>query len=144
MVGFPGETEKDFKELCKFLKKYKLDNVGFFKYSREEGTSSYNLPNQVLEEVKNKRLKEIQELQSKIATKKNLKLKGKIFKVLIDEYDAKNKLFVGRPYFSAPDVDFDFLIVPHKKIKVGSFSDIRVLDFNKGYFIGEVVESEVE
>lgn len=142
MVGFPGETEKDFKELCNFLKKYKLDNVGFFKYSREEGTSSYNLPNQVDESVKNRRLKTVENLQNEIANKKNLKLKNKIFKVLCDEFDTKNKLFVGRNYFSAPGVDFDFLIIPHKKIKVGAFIDVRVLDFNKGYFIGEVVENE--
>ena len=142
MVGFPGETEKDFRELIKFLKKFKLDNVGFFKYSREEGTASYNMPNQIDESVKKNRLKIVEGVQAEIANKKNLKLKNKIFKVLCDEWDGKNKLFVGRPYFSAPDVDFDFLIVPNKKAKVGAFVDVRVLDFSKGYFIGEVVERD--
>ena len=141
MVGFPGETEKDFKQLCKFLKKYKLDSVGFFKYSREEGTSSFDMKNQIEESVKNFRLKAVQDIQEKIAKKKNLKQKGKIFKVLCDEYDSKNKLFVGRSYFSAPSVDFEFLVLPHKKIKVGNFIDVKVVDFNKGYFIGQLVES---
>lgn len=142
MVGFPNETEKDFKSLIKFLKKYKLDNVGFFKYSREEGTSSYNLTNQVEESVKDYRLKKVQEIQEKIANKKNLKLKGKIFKVLCDEYDSKNKLFIGHSYFSAPDVDFEVLILPNKKVKVGNFIDVEIIDFNKGYFVGKVVEGE--
>ena len=138
MVGFPGETEKDFKELCKFLTDFKLDNVGFFKYSREEGTASYDYENQVEEKVKDKRLKKVQDLQEKIATKNNLKLVGNTYKLICDEYDAKHNFYVGRPYFSAPDIDFQVLFSSYKKIKVGSFIDVKITDFNQGYFIGEV------
>jgi len=138
MVGFPGETQKDFNELCKFLKTYKLDNVGFFKYSREEGTASYDYENQIEESVKDKRLAKVQKIQEKIATKNNLKLKGQTVKVLCDFYIAKHKFYVGRSYFSAPEIDFEILFSSFKRIPNGSFIDVKITDFRQGYFIGEV------
>jgi len=138
MVGFPGETEKDFKELCKFLTDYKLDNVGFFKYSREAGTLSYDMPNQVPEDVKDKRLAKVQLIQEKIATKNNKKMVGEVFKVLCDSYDLKHNFYVGRPYFSAPDIDFEILFTSFKKVTVGSFIDVKITNYKNGYFIGEV------
>lgn len=137
MVGFPGETEKDFKELCNFLKEYKLDNVGFFKYSREEGTSSYDLE-QVKESVKDKRLAKIQKLQEKIAIENNKTCIGKTYKVICDSYNAQHKFYVGRPYFSTPEIDFEILFSSYKKIKIGSFVDVDILDYKDGFFIGEV------
>ncbi len=138
MVGFPGETNKDFNELCKFLKEYKLDNVGFFKYSREKGTKSYDMPNQVDESIKDKRLKKVQQIQEKIAEKNNKKLIGTTLKVLCDSYVPEHKFYVGRPYFSAPEIDFEILFSSFKKITNGSFVDVKIVDFKEGYFIGEV------
>lgn len=137
MVGFPGETEKDFKELCKFLKEYKLDNVGFFKYSREEGTASFDMKNQLSEKIKDKRLKIVQNLQEKIATKNNLALVGQTYKVLCDSYDRKNGFYVGRSYFCAPDIDFEILFTSKREILIGSFVDVEIVDYDKGYFIGK-------
>ena len=143
MVGFPNETKRDFKELTKFLKEYKLDNVGFFKYSREEGTSSYELDLQIEEKVKDKRLKEVQKIQENIANINNKKYIGEVFKVIIDNYDSENKLFVGRPYFSAPDIDFEILFSSFSHLtKVGAFADVEILDYKDGYFIGEVYYNE--
>lgn len=143
MVGFPNETKKDFNNLCQFLKEYKLDNVGFFKYSREDGTLSYNLENQVPEKVKDKRLKQVEKIQEKIAEENNKKYIGEIFKVIIDSYDSENKLFVGRPYFSAPEIDFQILFTSFSHLtKVGAFADVKILDFKQGYFIGEVYYNE--
>ncbi len=139
MVGFPGETQKDFKKLCAFLKRYKLDNVGFFKYSLEEGTSSYYLKNQIDEKTKDVRLEKIQEIQQKIADKKNKKYIGKVFKVLVDSYDSKHKFYVARPYFSCPDVDFEVLIIHSKKVGVGNFVDVKIVDYSQNYFIGEAL-----
>lgn len=139
MVGFPGETKKDFKELCKFLKVYKLDNVGFFKYSREEGTASYDFENQIEESVKDYRLKVVQMLQEKIITKKNSKFAGKTLKVLVDSYNPKYKFFVGRSYFSAPEVDFEVWFKTYKQISIGSFVDVTISKFSDGCFIGEVL-----
>ena len=138
MVGFPGETEKDIKELVSFLKTFKLDNVGFFKYSREEGTSSYDLPNQVNEKVKDKRLKKVQLVQQKVAAENNKNMIGNTYKVLCDSYDAKHKFYVGRGYFSAPDIDFEILFSSFKKVPVGSFIDVKIVDYKDEFFIGEV------
>ena len=139
MVGFPGETKRDFNELVKFIKKFKLDNVGFFKYSREIGTASYDYPNQVSEEVKDIRLKKIQNVMAKISTKQNKKLKGEVLKVLVDSFEKSHNFYIGRAYFSAPEVDFEVLIKSYKKLTIGSFVDVKICEFNKGFFIGEVV-----
>lgn len=143
MVGFPNETKKDFNKLCEFLKEYKLDNVGFFKYSREEGTLSYNLENQIPEKVKDKRLKQVEKIQEKIAENNNKKYIGEVLKVIIDSYDSESKIFTGRPYFSAPDIDFQILFSSFSHLtKVGAFADVEILDYKQGYFIGEVYYNE--
>ena len=138
MVGFPGETKKDFKELCVFLKRFKLDNVGFFKYSREEGTASYDFENQVEESEKDRRLEIVQNIQRTIAEKKNKKYIGKTLKVLCDSYNSKYKFFIGRPYFSAPEIDFEVWFRSQKMISVGSFVDVKIVDFKDDCFIGEI------
>ncbi len=135
MVGFPEETDKDFKELCSFLKKYKLDNVGFFKYSREEDTKAYDME-QVSEKVKDKRLEEIQKLQEKIAISNNKKLKGKTFKVVVDKV-YKDGIYEARPYFSAPDVDFLVYFTSYRKLNLGAFVDVTFEDFKDGIFIAQ-------
>lgn len=137
MVGFPGETEKDFKELCEFLKEYKLDNVGFFKYSREDGTASFDMNCQISEKDKDKRLRIVQKIQEKIATEKNLSLVGQTFKVLCDSYDKKHGFYVGRSYFCAPDIDFEIIFTSKREILIGSFVDVEIVDYDKGYFIGK-------
>jgi len=137
MVGFPGETEEDFKELCDFLKEYKLDNVGFFKYSREEGTASFDMKGQLSEKVLDKRLKIVQDLQEKIASKNNLSLVGQTFKVLCESYDRKHNFYVGRSYFCAPDIDFEILFSSTRQLSFGSFVDVEIVDYDKGYFIGK-------
>ena len=142
MVGFPGETEKDVKTLVRFLKKYKLDNVGFFKYSREEGTASYDYGGQISEEEKTRRLKLVESTQHSVATKNNKKYVGKTLKVLVDSYDSRHKFFVGRAYFMSPDVDFEVLFKPvFSDVKVGNFADVEIVDYDEnGYFIGRQVE----
>lgn len=138
MVGFPGETKHDFNELLSFLNEYQLDNVGFFKYSREEGTASYDMPNQVTEKEKDKRLKKVQQLQEKISNAKNTSMFGKTFKVIVDSFDSQHKFYVGRTYGMAPDVDFEVLFSCPYNIKLGAFVDVDILDYDKGYFIGQV------
>lgn len=135
MVGFPGETKDDVKELCDFLEQYKLDNVGFFSYSREEGTPSYDFENQIDEKEKQKRLKLVQKVQEKIADENNKKYIGKTLKVIVDDYDIKHGFYVARPYFSAPDIDFEVLLKADFQIKLGSFVDAEIVDYNKNYFI---------
>ena len=138
MVGFPGETEEDVNALVKFLKKAKLDNVGFFKYSREEGTPAYSMPNQIEESEKDRRLALVQKTQQSVATKLNKSRVGKTYKVLVDRFDEKLKCYVGRAYFSAPDVDFEIYFSSFKHHKIGSFADVKILKYADEVFVGEV------
>ena len=138
MVGFPGETEEDVKELVKFLKKAKLDNVGFFKYSREEGTPAYSMGHQISEKEKDRRLEIVQKTQQAVATKVNKSRVGKTYKVLIDRFDEKLGCYVGRGYFSAPDVDFEIYFSSFKRHKIGSFADVKITKYVDEVFVGEV------
>lgn len=138
MVGFPNETKEDYKELLDFLKIFKLENVGFFKFSKEEGTFAYKMEGQIDEKTKDKRLKMAQDLQEKIATKNNKNLIGNTFKVLCDEYVKEKDFYVGRPYFSAPDIDFEVLFTSSRRLKPGTFVDVKILDYKKGFFVGNV------
>lgn len=138
MVGFPGETEDDIRELVKFLKKAKLDNVGFFKYSREEGTPAYSMAGQIAEEEKDRRLEIVQKTQQAVATKVNKSRVGKTYKVLVDRFDEKLGCYVGRGYFSAPDVDFEIYFSSFKRHKIGSFADVKITKYVDEVFVGEV------
>lgn len=135
ILGFPGETKENFEELLNFLKNEKLTNVGFFAYSREEGTRAYNFENQVSTKTKNSRVKKAYEVQRIIAENNNLNLLNSVLDVIIDEME--NNYFVGRAYLSAPDVDpVVYIPVNNKnknKIKIGNIVPIKitkVLDYD--------------
>ena len=103
IVGFPGETEEDFKELVDFVKEIRFDRLGVFTYSREEDTPAYQMEEQIEEEVKLKRQERIMLLQSDISLDNNQKMVGKIVKVLIEGMDDKK--YYGRSYKDAPEID---------------------------------------
>ena len=104
MVGFPGEERKDFKKLVKFLKKQKLDNVGFFAYSNEVGTKAYDMANQISERKKQKRLKKVQKIQEAIYRKSQKKKIGQTVQVMIDA-QLEDNLYLGRTYANSYMVD---------------------------------------
>ena len=139
MVGFPGETKQQFNELLGFLKQAKLDNVGFFAYSREEGTAAYKLENQIKLRTKIKRLKQAQKVQSKIAKYNNKQKINKSFKVICDGYNEKDGVYFGRYYGSSPDVDFYIYFISQKQVNIGDFVDVMVTYANKNYLFGEVL-----
>ena len=105
MVGFPGEPEEDFETLIRFITDMRLDNVGFFAYSREEGTKSYLMKNQVSAKLKKERLKKVFLAQQQIAFIKAGERVGKTYDVLYEGIDDKKQLFYGRSYGEAPDID---------------------------------------
>lgn len=106
MVGFPGETEEQFEELCKFVQEYPLDNIGVFKYSNEPGSSAASYANQISEDVKEKRYHKLMKIQQKILRKLNKKWIGKVTPVIIEGYHPEsNLLMVGRTYGQCPDID---------------------------------------
>lgn len=129
IVGYPGETEKDFEILKKWVKEMRFDRLGCFKYSHEEDTQAYLLKDDVPEELKQKRLNEIMEIQSKISLSKNEKLIGKVFKCLIDRKEGSN--FIGRTFMDSPDVDNEVLIDAKKfYVKLGEFVSIKIISAN--------------
>lgn len=126
IVGYPGETEREFQELLRFLSDYELDRVGVFTYFQEDGTYAFPLGDPVPAEEKIARRNEIMNLQSKISLKKNQSLIGSNLKVLVDE--TNGKFFVGRTEFDAPEVDNLVYISPKRKqIKIGDFVEAKVV-----------------
>ena len=136
MVGFPGETREDFKILLNFLKEFQLDNVGFFAYSREEGTVSYGMRKQICGIVKHARLRKVQRLQTAIAYNLNKANIDKTFRVICDGYDVRNNIYLGRSYMSSPDVDYYIYFHSTEPVGQGDFVDVRIIDVNKDYLLG--------
>lgn len=101
MVGFPGETEEDVDALIDFMKEIQFDHLGGFTYSREEGTASFDLPNQIEEDVKQVRLTRVMKAQQKISYNLNKKHKGEVMEGLVIARDGDNYLL--RSYWNAPD-----------------------------------------
>lgn len=99
IVGFPGETEKDFNELKKFVKEFEFDNVGVFEYFREPGTPAYSMKNQIPASVKKQRSLDLSKIQSRVIDKINKNLIGKTIEVISDSP------VLGRTYRDAPDID---------------------------------------
>lgn len=108
IVGFPGETDAEFRELLDFLKEYPIDRVGAFTYSPEDNTPAAEFPNQIDEDVKESRLSELMRVQSAVSKKLNERRVGKTCDVLIEGF--KNGILYGRSYAEAPDVDGKILI----------------------------------
>lgn len=103
MVGFPGETEEDFKELLQFIKDYPFDRLGAFSFSPEEGTEAATLPDQVPDEVKKERLDRLMRAQQPVSKERNRRFVGSVEEMLIE--DVNDKYTIGRSRREAPDVD---------------------------------------
>lgn len=129
IVGYPSETSVEFNDLLKFLKDAELDRVGAFTYSPQKFTASYELVDNVPEEVKYQRLEELMIQQQKISLKKNKKSVGKNIKVLIDE--KADEYYVGRTEFDAPEIDNEVIIPLHRKPEIGNFYNFRITDYNE-------------
>jgi len=108
IVGFPGETDKDFEKLLNFVEEIKFDRLGAFLYSDEEEALSFNLEGKVSEEVARERLNILMKVQSEISFEKNSKLIGKIFDVLFD--DEEYGVLIGRTYMDAPEIDVNIFV----------------------------------
>ena len=127
MVGFPGETEQDFEELCAFVQQARLDRVGVFTYSHEESTHAFGLKNDVPEKVKQERAATIMNIQQEISGELNEQKIGKIFKVLFDR--AEGGYFIGRTAFDSPEVDNEVLVkAADNYVRIGDFSNIKVTE----------------
>lgn len=133
IVGFPGETEKQFNELRSFLKETKFERLGAFEYSREEGTPAYDMPNQVSANTKKKRCEAIMSDQNRIHNEFNASFVNKTIKVICEGYDPVSECFFGRSYADAPDIDGKVYFTSSKRIKDGEFVRVtitEVLDYD--------------
>lgn len=110
IVGFPGETEKQFNNLLNFVKEAKFDHVGVFTYSSEEGTGAAAFADDVPEKVKLKRQAQLMKAQNAISKKKNKEKLGKTFDALVERYDSENRLLIGRLATQAPEVDGETIL----------------------------------
>jgi ribosomal protein S12 methylthiotransferase len=142
MVGFPGETEEEFLELLEFVKTAKLDNVGIFKYSREEESYSAKLDGHVSEEVKEDRFQRLAEAQAKTLNLK--KYKGQRLKVLVDGYHPESKdLLVGRFYGQCPEIDGRIILNDWSKVtKLGDFYEVEITDVIGYDLVGRVLSTQ--
>ena len=139
IVGYPGETEKDFEILKNWVRDIKFDRLGVFTYSHEENTSAYDLEDDVPAEVKAARAEEIMAIQQEVSMHLNGEKVGKEFKVLIDRKEGN--FFIGRTEFDSPDVDNEVLIDASKHfVRQGDFVQVKVYEASDYDLFAEPVE----
>jgi ribosomal protein S12 methylthiotransferase len=130
IVGFPGETEEDFRELCEFVHETRFERAGVFTYSREEGTPAYNFKDQIDEQVKLDRMDMIMSDQMDIAASINEEKIGKTLTVIYEGFDQLNKTHFGRSEADAPDIDGKVYFKVRKKqsFEPGDFVKVKITD----------------
>ena len=127
MVGFPGETDEDFRELLDFVRWARFERMGAFAYSEEEGTPSAKLyEDDVPEEVKQQRLDRLMRLQQNIAAVMEAEKIGQVMRVIIDRQEGD--FFVGRTEYCSPEVDPEVLIPVDEGLEIGCFYDVKITD----------------
>ncbi len=146
ITGFPGETEEDFTELCEFVKEVKFERLGCFTYSAEEGTPAAQFPDQVDEEVKQRRADVIMLEQNRIAEEFNTAQIGKTLEVVVEGFDRYAESFFGRSAMDAPDIDGKIFFTAPKdiKLRVGDYVPVLIEDVMDYDLLGVLVSEEEE
>ena len=139
LVGYPGETEQDIKELEEFVREVKFDRLGVFPYSEEEGTySALHLKDDVAEEVKQYRADYIMKIQEQIALDNNLERVGRTMKVIVDS--RQGDYYIARSEYDSPEVDQEILIPAHlRQLRRGCFYEARITGAENFDLYGEVI-----
>lgn len=138
LVGYPGETEEEFFDLCDFVEEMKFDRVGVFQYSHEEDTSGYLLEDDVSAEEKADRANKIMEIQQSISLEHNLKRVGQKIRVLFDRKEGE--YFIGRTEYDSPEVDNEVLVrAKDNFIRLGDFAMVEITDAEEYDLYGNVV-----
>ena len=139
MVGFPGETEEDFKELVDFVKWAKFERMGAFAYSEEEGTySAEHYEDDVPAEVKQRRLDKLMAVQQRISAEVEASKVGSVMKTIIDRKEGD--YYIGRTEFCSPEVDPEVLIKDTRRLRKGCFYNVHITDSDDFDLYGEVVD----
>lgn len=138
MVGFPGETDEQFENLCDFVKDMKFDKMGCFTFSPEEDTPAFDMDNQIDEDVKKRRQEVLMNAQFFITEASNKSRVGNVYKVIIDSFaDGK---YTGRSYMDSPEIDSGIIFTSNKKLNIGDFVNVKITDFDGYDLIGEHYE----
>ena len=138
LVGFPGETQEEFSELCDFIEEMKFDRVGVFQYSHEEDTSGYLMDDDVSPETKAERAGRVMEIQQDISLEHNENMVGKTYKVLFDRKEGG--FFVGRTEYDSPEVDNEVLVdAAADYVRLGDFAMVTITEAGEYDLQGKVV-----
>ncbi|MEZ4959553.1 MAG: 30S ribosomal protein S12 methylthiotransferase RimO [Saprospiraceae bacterium] len=141
LIGFPGETEEEFQELCDFVKEMEFERLGVFQYSHEENTSAHDLEDDVPAEVKADRAARLMEIQQEISFRKNLEKVNQTYKVLFDRKEGG--YFVGRTEFDSPEVDNEVLVDAKTQfVRIGDFAEVKITDAAEFDLFGEIVSKK--
>jgi ribosomal protein S12 methylthiotransferase len=136
IVGFPGESNRDFEELKDFVRDIKFDKLGVFKYSPEEDTPASKMENQVEEDIKESRQEELMLLQQSVSSNVNLFKIGLIYDAIIESYDGE--YYVGRTSGMSPEIDGNVFVRSEKKLIQGEFIKVKITDTAEYDLIGDV------
>lgn len=135
IVGFPSETDKEFKELLQFIKETRFERLGAFIYSHEEGTSAFGFRGQIPRRVKEERFSEVMRLQQEVSCVVNRGFLGKTLEVLIDEKEGD--VYLGRSQYDAPEVDGVVYVKSSRALAPGDFVKAKVIDTLEYDLVGE-------
>lgn len=138
MVGFPGETDEQFENLCDFVKDMKFDKMGCFTFSPEEDTPAFDMDNQIDEDVKKRRQEVLMNAQYSITEASNKSRVGNVYKVIIDSF--ADRKYTGRSYMDSPEIDSGIIFTSNKKLNIGDFVNVKITDFDGYDLIGEHYE----
>ena len=139
LVGFPGETEADFEELCAFIKEIRFERLGCFAFSAEEGTPAASMPGQIPEEVKNRRRDIVMQMQERIADEYNRAQMGKTLDVLVESFDRYAECWFGRSAADAPDIDGKVFFTTKTPVAPGDLIRVQITDCLDWDLLGERV-----
>lgn len=137
MVGFPGESEEQFEELCRFIKDIEFDRLGCFAFSPEEDTPAFDFDNQIDDKIKQRRAEVLMDIQYSITEKANKAKIGNVYKAVIDSFDDGK--YVGRSYLDSPEIDTGIIITSKNELSVGDFIQVKITDYDGYDLIGEEI-----
>ena len=139
LVGYPGETEEEFTDLCDFVRRMEFERLGVFQYSHEENTRAHDFADDVPAAVKAERAGRLMEIQQEISFKKNLEKVNQTLRVLFDRKEGG--YFIGRTEFDSPEVDNEVLVdASSQYVRIGDFADVKIVAAEDYDLFGEIVQ----